>query len=127
MRCGDFKETYIEDEAIFQSLFVKFWLVLLFVLLLALPLVANAYVLYIANMIGFAVIAAVGLNILTGFTGQISLGHAAFAGIGGYASAILITRFGISFWLALPIAGLISAAAGLVIGIPSLRVKGLYL
>jgi branched-chain amino acid transport system permease protein len=127
MRCGDFKENYIEDEAIFQSLFVKFWLVLLVVFLLALPLVGNAYVLYVANLIGFAVIAAVGLNILTGFTGQISLGHAAFAGIGGYASAILITHYGFSFWLALPLAGLVSAAAGLVIGIPSLRVKGLYL
>lgn len=127
MRCGDFKETYVDDEAIFQSLFVKFWLVLLVVFLLALPLVGNAYVLYIANLIGFAVIAAVGLNILTGFTGQISLGHAAFAGIGGYASAILIARYGFSFWLALPLAGLVSAVAGLIIGIPSLRVKGLYL
>jgi branched-chain amino acid transport system permease protein len=127
MRCGDFKETYVEDEAIFQSLFVKFWLVLLFAFLLFLPLFVNAYVLYIANMIGFAVIAAVGLNILTGFTGQISLGHAAFAGIGGYTSAILITRLGFPFWLALPLAGVVSAAAGLVIGIPSLRVKGLYL
>lgn len=127
MRSGDFKETYIEDEAIFQSLFVKFWLFLFFVFLLLLPFFGNAYVLYVANMIGFAVIAAVGLNILTGFTGQISLGHAAFAGIGGYTSAILITRFGAPFWLALPLAGVVSALAGLVIGIPSLRVKGLYL
>jgi branched-chain amino acid transport system permease protein len=127
MRCGDFKETYIDDEAIFQSLFVKFCLVLLGIFLLVLPFVGNPYVLYIANMIGIAIIAAVGLNILTGFTGQISLGHAAFAGIGGYTSAILITRYGFSFWLSLPAAGLIAAAAGLVIGIPSLRVKGLYL
>ncbi len=127
MRCGDFKESYAGDEEIFQSSFVKFWLAALFIFLLILPFAANAYILYIANLIGFAVIAAVGLNILTGFTGQISLGHAAFAGVGGYTSAILMTRLDFSFWLALPCAGLMAAAFGLVIGIPSLRVKGLYL
>ncbi|MBS3755845.1 MAG: branched-chain amino acid ABC transporter permease [Desulfobacterales bacterium] len=127
MRCGDFKETYVKDEEIFQSLFVKFWLGVLFVFLIIFPFVANQYLLYIANMIGFAVIGAVGLNLLTGFTGQISLGHAAFIGIGGYTSAILVTRLGFSFWLSIPFAGLVAAAAGLVIGIPSLRVKGLYL
>src|SRR4030042_5292536 len=127
MRCGDFKESYIQDDAIFQSGFVKFFLALFFVFLLVFPFVANAYMLYLANMIGFAVIGAVGLNLLTGFTGQISLGHAAFIGVGGYATAILITRLGVPFWFALPVAGLISAAVGLIIGIPSLRVTGLYL
>jgi len=127
MRCGDFKESYIKDEEIFQSNFVKFWLALFFIFLLIVPLLANAYVLYIANLIGFAIIGAVGLNILTGFTGQISLGHAAFVGVGGYTAAILMTKFNFSFWLALPCAGFVAALAGLVIGIPSLRVKGLYL
>jgi branched-chain amino acid transport system permease protein len=127
MRCGDLKESYLEDEKIFQSLFVKICLAALLVLLAVFPLLADAYMLYVANVIGFAIIAAVGLNLLTGFTGQISLGHAAFVGVGGYASAILITRFGTPFWLALPLAGLIAALVGLVIGIPSLRVKGLYL
>ena len=127
MRCGDFKESYIKDEEIFQSLFVKFWLAVLFLFLLVLPLVADAYVLYVANLIGFAIIGAVGLNILTGFTGQISLGHAAFVGVGGYTAAILMTKFNLAFWLALPCAGFAAAGAGLIIGIPSLRVKGLYL
>ena len=127
MRCGDFKESYIKDEEIFQSIFVKFWLGLLFLFLLMLPLMADAYVLYVANLIGFAIIGAVGLNILTGFTGQISLGHAAFVGVGGYTAAILMTKLNFSFWLALPCAGFVAAGAGLVIGIPSLRVKGLYL
>ena len=127
MRCGDFKENYIKDEEIFQSLFVKFWLGLFLAFLLIFPFIANPYALYVSNMIGFAVIAAVGLNLLTGFTGQISLGHAAFAGVGGYTAAVLITRFDFSFWLALPCAGVVAALAGLVIGIPSLRVKGLYL
>lgn len=127
MRCGDYKESYIKDEEIFQSIFVKFWLGLLILFLLILPFVADAYVLYVANLIGFAIIGAVGLNILTGFTGQISLGHAAFVGVGGYTAAILMTKFNFSFWLALPCAGFVAAGAGLVIGIPSLRVKGLYL
>jgi branched-chain amino acid transport system permease protein len=129
MRCGDLKESYLEDEKIFQSIFVKFWLVLLFAVLILFPhfWFVDSYWLYIANLTGFAVIGAVGLNLLTGFTGQISLGHAAFIGVGGYATAILITRLGVPFWFALPAAGLISAAVGLIIGIPSLRVKGLYL
>ncbi len=127
MRCGDFKETYIKDEEIFQSLFVKFCLGMFLLFLLVFPFVADAYMLYIANMIGFAVIGAVGLNLLTGFTGQISLGHAAFLGVGAYTSAILVTRLGFSFWLSIPFAGLVAALAGMIIGIPSLRVKGLYL
>ncbi len=127
MRCADFKESYIADEAIFQSVFVKFWMGILFAGLLLFPFIANAYVLYVANLIGFAVIGAVGLNILTGFTGQISLGHAAFMGIGGYTAAILVTRLDFPFWLALPGAGVMAALAGVIIGMPSLRVKGLYL
>ncbi len=127
MRCGDYKENYIKDEEIFQSRFVKFWLALFFFFLLVFPFIANPHMLYVSNIIGFAVIGAVGLNLLTGFTGQISLGHAAFVGVGAYASAILITRLGISFWLSIPLAGLISALVGMIIGIPSLRVKGLYL
>jgi branched-chain amino acid transport system permease protein len=127
MRCGDFKESYLEDEQIFQTLFVKFWLVLLLIFLILLPLITSAYVMYLANLIGFAIIGAVGLNLLTGFTGQISLGHAAFIGVGGYATAIIVTSLNVPFWIALPAAGLVSAGAGLIIGIPSLRVKGLYL
>jgi branched-chain amino acid transport system permease protein len=127
MRCGDFKETYIKDEEIFQSLFVKFCLGMFLLFLLVFPFAADAYMLYVANMIGFAVIGAVGLNLLTGFTGQISLGHAAFLGVGAYTSAILVTRLGFSFWLSIPFAGLVAAVAGIIIGIPSLRVKGLYL
>ncbi len=127
MRCGDLKESYLEDEKIFQSLFVKFWLGVLLVLLLLLPVFASSYVMYIANITGFAIVGAIGLNLLTGFTGQISLGHAAFVGVGGYATAIFITRLGMPFWIALPSAGLVSAAIGLIIGVPSLRVKGLYL
>ena len=127
MRCGDYKETYLKDEVIFQTLWVKFWLGVMFVFLIILPYLASDYVIYVANLIGFAIIAAVGLNLLTGSTGQISLGHAAFVGVGGYTTAVLITRFGVPFWFALPAGGFVAAFVGLIIGIPSLRVKGLYL
>ncbi len=127
MRCGDFKESYLEDEKIFQSIWVKVWLTVLLAALAVLPLVADDYVIYVANLIGIAIIGAVGLNLLTGCTGQISLGHAAFMGVGGYCTAVLVSRFGIPFWCALPLGGLGAALVGMVIGIPSLRVKGLYL
>lgn len=127
MRCGDYKESYLDDEKIFQTSFVKFWLTVMVLALVLLPVVTTPYVMYMANLICLAIIGAVGLNLLTGFTGQISLGHAAFIGVGGYATAILMTRLDFPFWVALPIAGLVSACAGMIIGIPSLRVKGLYL
>jgi branched-chain amino acid transport system permease protein len=127
MRCGDFKDTYEKDEAIFQSLFVKVWLSLFIAFLLVFPFFADEYVLYMANLIGIAVIGAHGLNLLTGFTGQISLGHAAFIGVGAYTSAILITKVGIPFWCTIPVAGMMSALVGTIIGMPSLRIKGLYL
>jgi branched-chain amino acid transport system permease protein len=73
------------------------------------------------------VIGAIGLNILTGFAGQISLGHGAFIGIGAYACAYFTGDLGMSFWIAMPLAGLVTALIGMVFGIPSLRLKGLYL
>jgi branched-chain amino acid transport system permease protein len=80
-----------------------------------------------ANLVGVAIVAAVGLNILTGFAGQISLGHAAFVGIGAYTAAILTTRLGVPFLLCLPLSGLSAAFFGLIVGGPSMRMKGLYL
>jgi len=79
------------------------------------------------NISAIAVLGALGLNILTGCTGQISLGHAAFMALGSYAAAILATSVGLPFWAAVPCAGLISAGAGILVGIPCLRLKGLYL
>ena len=71
-------------------------------------------------------ILATSLNVLMGFSGLVSMAHAAFFGIGGYASAILTTRHGLSFWMALPLATLITALVALVIGVPSFRTRGIY-
>ena len=68
-----------------------------------------------------------GLNILVGYTGQISLGHAAFMAVGAYGSAIMARELGFSFWTALPVSALLTGLIGLLFGLPSLRVKGFYL
>ncbi len=132
--CGIFHQTYAEDLAVFHTPVQKtsLWLFLAFLAVfpfLAKPLGAmlGTNLVYLAIMIGIYTIGAHGLNILVGFTGQISLGHGAFMGVGAYASAILTLKAGVPFWVALPLSGLIAAMVGMVFGIPSLRLKGLYL
>lgn len=127
MGCGQFKTCYRDDIKIFQTGFIRIWLAILAAVLLAFPFVAGNYIIYTANLCGIGVIGALGLNILSGYTGQISLGHAAFISIGAYTSTILSLRLGIPFWLALPMAGFASAVSGLLIAIPCLRLRGLYL
>lgn len=85
------------------------------------------YAQYAINLISVYVIVALGLNILTGYTGQLSIGHAGFFAIGAYVSGILVTKAAVSFWLALPLTAVISLAAGFILGLPALRLTGLYL
>ncbi len=126
--CGNFREDYAEELKIFETYFGRICLGLFLILFFAVaPFVVSTYMLYILNMIGIAAIAAIGLNILIGYTGQISLGHGAFFGVGAYAAAILATRLGLGFYLAIPAAGIITALVGMIFGIPSGRLKGLYL
>jgi branched-chain amino acid transport system permease protein len=82
---------------------------------------------YVLDTIMIACIGAVGLNLLTGYAGQISIGHGGFIGVGAFASALLGARAGVPFWLSVPLAGLITAVVGMIFGIPSVRIKGLYL
>ncbi len=127
MRIGDFKETYAADQAVFKTGAVRFWLGALGLAMAVFPFVAGEYLIYLANITGVAVVAAVGLNVLTGFTGQISLGHAGFVGVGAYTSAILTAKLGWPFLATLPAAGVMACLCGLVVGAPSMRMKGLYL
>jgi branched-chain amino acid transport system permease protein len=94
---------------------------------LLVPRCAGTYWLDVLNRIGIAIIGALGLNILVGYTGQISIGQAAFLAVGAYATAILEVKVGLPFYLAIPVAALLTSLFGLVFGIPSLRLKGLYL
>jgi branched-chain amino acid transport system permease protein len=126
--CGNFRESYFQELTIFETDFGRAWVLVGLVLLFGvIPLISSSYMLYILNTIGIYTIAAIGLNLLIGFTGQISLGHGAFFGVGAYAGAILATKIGLPFWLAVPGAGFVTALVGMIFGIPSLRLKHLYL
>jgi len=103
------------------------WLMALLLLLLLPFSLSNNYVQYVINIICINVILAVGLNIVKGFAGQVTVGHMAIAAIGAYTSAVLSTHLGLPFWAALLGAMLVAAAAGALVGIPSFRLEGAYL
>jgi branched-chain amino acid transport system ATP-binding protein len=88
---------------------------------------ANNYQLYVLALVGLTAIVCVGLNVLLGLSGQISLGHVAFYAIGAYVVGILTTKTSIDFWAALPLAGVVSGVAGVTLAVPALRVRGPYL
>ena len=127
MKCGGFRVSYRSDERIFDTAVPIVGLGLLFAVLLVVPYVAATYWMDVLNRIGIAIIGAIGLNILLGFTGQISIGHAAFLAVGAYATVILEVNAGLPFFLAIPLGAFITSGFGLIFGIPSLRLKGLYL
>lgn len=127
MQCGDFKTTYSADMTIFESTLTRIMVFAFVCCLFSLPLFASGYLLDVANRIGIAVIGAIGLNILTGFTGLISLGNAAFMAIGAFSAGYLATKHSLPFYICIPAAGFITALLGMFVGIPSLRIKGLYL
>ena len=127
MRIGTLKESYVADAALFDSRTQKIWLAVAAALLLLFPFVASDYWLYLACLVAINVASATGLNILTGYTGLVSLGQAAFMGLGAYTVAIMQTRWGTPFALNLLVGGVVAMVGGIIVGIPSLRVKGLYL
>src|SRR5690606_17302568 len=127
MRCGEFRTTYKADTTIFPTPMSRNFAIAGLIILLIVPQVFDAYFTNLLIQIGYYGIAALGLNILVGFTGQISLGHAAFFGFGAFASAWISNNFGIPVILAIPLAGLMTTAVGMVVGIPAARIKGLYL
>jgi len=127
MRCGEFRTSYAADMAIFETPLATRLLAAFLGLLALVPIFATTYWLDVANRIGIAIIGAVGINILTGFTGQVSLGNAAFLAVGAYSTAAIGTRWDLPWLAIVPLSGLITAAVGMVFGVPSLRLKGLYL
>lgn len=124
---GEFDTSYAYDMATIRQRW-QWWLLVVFILALyTLPFYASQSTVSLVNRIAITIIAVQGLNILTGYTGQISLGQAAFMMTGGYISALLVNYLGWSFFLSLPIAALGAGLVGLIFGLPSLRVKGFYL
>lgn len=126
--CGTYKTSYKADSALFPLPLTRYAMVgLVLVFFVLAPGILSEYVLTNLNLIAIACVGALGLNVLLGLTGQISIGHAAFMSVGAYTAANLATRLDLPFWITLPAGGLMAAAIGVLFGFPSVRVKGLYL
>jgi len=125
--CGVFNESYSQDMAIVRT--STQWALLIggLALLFCLPLFLGTQWVVMVNVIAITLISVLGLNILTGYCGQISLGQAAFMGVGGYLSATLTVHMKLPFLLALPCSAIGAGIVGLLFGLPSLRIKGFYL
>jgi branched-chain amino acid transport system permease protein len=125
---GVFKTSYAADMALYPLPIAQWSVAALAALfILVVPLVFGAYFVTILNLILIAIVGALGLNILLGYTGQISIGQGAFMSVGAYTAANLIVRLGLPFWITIPAGGLMAALVGTIVGIPSLRIKGIYL
>jgi branched-chain amino acid transport system permease protein len=126
--CGVLKTTYEADMALYPLPIAKYTVAAFAVLFfLVIPMALHEYYLSIANLVWIAVIGALGLNILVGYTGQVSIGHGAFMSVGAYTAANFATRLDSPWPINLLAGGLMAALVGAVVGIPSLRIKGLYL
>lgn len=123
----DMKRDYYEDVQLFESKTVLFWTTAFLIFVFTLPIYLPSYHFYLLNLILVHIILAVGLNILVGYTGQISLGHAGFFAIGAYGTTLLMLKLSLPFILALPLAGFIAAFFGFILGLPALRLEGPYL
>ena len=126
--CGVLKTTYEADMGLYPLPIAR-WTVaaVAVVFFLIIPLTLHEYFLSVANLVWIAVIGALGLNILVGYTGQVSIGHGAFMSVGAYTAANLANRLGSPWPVNLLAGGLMAALIGAIVGIPSLRIKGLYL
>ena len=127
MYSGIFHSTYNKDMALRRTHAQKIRIVLLIIFMLVFPFLANRYYLTLANQVGIAIIGAIGLNILVGYTGQISLGQGGFMAVGAYTAGILTANMGMPWWASTIAACFMTALVGTIFGIPSLRLKGLYL
>ncbi len=123
----DMKRAYYEDIELFKSGTIVFWTIVFLAVLVTFPLYLSNYYLYLFSLMMVYVIVAVGLNILVGSTGQISLGHAGFFAIGAYATVLLMTKLQIPFFAAILAAAFIAAFFGFILGLPALRLEGPYL
>ena len=128
----DIKRSYYEDIELFKSKTILVWSLIFFAFLIVLPwIVVKTHFLgfsvYLVNLIIIQCIVAIGLNILVGYTGQISLGHAGFFAIGAFTTVMFVSNVGMPLFIALPLAAFISAVFGFLLGLPSLRLEGPYL
>jgi branched-chain amino acid transport system permease protein len=125
--CGTRNDSYDKDMAIVRTKTQWVLMIALLVIIFTAPLYLSNYWLSVFNKIGITLIAAIGLNILIGYCGQLSIGHMGFMAVGAYTSAILTNRFELPFPVSFICAGLMAGVVGIIFGLPSIRVKGFYL
>ena len=124
---GDFDRSYEQDMSVLRKTW-HWWVTLAaLVALFTVPFWGSAYAVNTVNRLAYTIIALQGLNLLTGYCGQISLGQAAFMMVGGYLSGLAMTYWGLPIYLTIPLAAVGTGIFGLIFGLPSLRVKGFYL
>jgi branched-chain amino acid transport system permease protein len=124
---GYFKTSYRDDLSLVETRTRWVFLAILILGLVTFPFLVSPFLLDLASQVFIAFIGAVALMLLTGFAGQISLGHAGFIAAGAYVTAILFKEWNAPFWVTLPASGLVGAILGIIFGLPSLRLKGVYL
>jgi branched-chain amino acid transport system permease protein len=123
----DMKRDYYEDIQLLGSKVLSFWFLVLIAFLGILPFLIPNYYIYMGNYMAINVIVTLGLNILVGYTGQISLGHAGFFAIGAFTTVLSMTNLHLPFVPALLLAAFVAAFFGFILGLPALRLKGPYL
>ncbi len=124
---GYFRTSYNQEHALIQTR-LEWWATgVLGLALLAMPLSASPFLLDLATQVFLAIVGAVALALLTGYAGQISLGHAGLLAAGAFTVGIMFKELNAPFWLTLPAAAIVGALLGVVFGLPSLRLRGLYL
>ncbi|MBB3668235.1 MAG: branched-chain amino acid ABC transporter permease [Nesterenkonia sp.] len=124
---GRYHRSYASELRLWNTTPQRVRMIVLAVVLIVLPLVLDNYWMALVNTALIAAIGAIGLNVLVGFTGQISLGQGGFLAVGAFTSAILTDRAGVPAPLSIMGAVLLTAAVGMIFGLPALRLKGLYL
>jgi branched-chain amino acid transport system permease protein len=124
---GVYHTTYAADLALRHTRIEYVRLALALAVVAALPFYVSPFWLHVLDQIGIAVIGAIGLNILVGYTGQISLGQGGFLAVGAYSAGVVATRSDLSPLVGVLVAVLVTAAVGAFFGLPALRLKGLYL
>ena len=127
LECGVFHTRYESEMGLRPRPAQRIRLAILAVAVLVFPFLAGPYWLDLANQVAIATVGAIGLNILVGYTGQISLGQGAFMGVGAYAAGLLTLNLGLPWGVSIALACVVTAAVGTFFGLPSLRLKGLYL
>ena len=124
---GHFRTSYAQDFRLVQTPLERRWLAILLLALLGFPFIASPFLIDLASQAFLAMVGALALMLLTGFAGQVSLGHAGLLAAGAFTAGILFKEAGAPFWVTLPAAALVGALLGVVFGLPSLRLRGLYL